>query len=60
MGWKGEEGTKARLKFRLAYKFFNVVKNEIGNVAKMDFNIAINGFLMSHKNGFSMSQKVIF
>ena len=27
---------------------------------KMSFNVAINGILMSHKNGFSMLQKIIF
>ena len=32
----------------------------IFNVAKMSFNVAINGFLRLYKNGFSMSQKNVF
>ena len=36
------------------------ILNLIINVAKMSLNVAINGILMSHKGGFSMSQKIIF
>ena len=48
----------------VTYKFLNVVKISlvmsqkiVFNVAKMGFNVEINGFLRLHKNRFSMSQK---
>ena len=51
----------------VTYKFLNVVKISLGmsqkivfNVAKMGFNVEINGFLRLHENGFSMSQKNVF
>ena len=51
----------------VTYKFLNVVKISLGmsqkivfNVAKMGFNVEINGFLRLHENGFSMSQKNAF
>ena len=46
------------------YKLINVIKISFiaafGNVAKMNFNVAINGILISHKNEFTMLQKNIF
>ena len=51
----------------VTYKFLNVVKISLGmsqkivfNVAKMGFNVEINGFLRLHENRFSMSQKNVF
>ena len=48
----------------VTYKFLNVIKMSlvmsqkiVFNVAKMGFNVEINGFLRLHKNRFSMSQK---
>ena len=48
----------------VTYKFLNVIKMSlvmsqkiVFNVAKMGFNVKINGFLRLHKNRFSMSQK---
>ena len=51
----------------VTYKFLNVVKislvksqKNVFNVAKMGFNVEINGFLRLHKSRFSMSQKNVF
>ena len=51
----------------VTYKFLNVVKISlvmsqkiVFNVAKMVFNVEINGFLRLHKNRFSISQKNVF
>ena len=48
-------------------KFLNVVKISlvmsqkiVFNVAKMGFNVEINGFLRLHKNRFSIPQKNVF
>ena len=51
----------------VTYKFLNVVKINlvmsqkiVFNVAKMGFNVEINGFLRLHKTRFSISQKNVF